>query len=169
MVETETPPNFGAESRRSRRGVIRAFGGHLITYLAGGALTAAVYYVFLAVGLLTFRDRVPYLYVVVASNFVTVVLVYPWYRLVVFRGAADSWPVGYLRFYAVGLTGLVTSLAGLPVLVELAGLPVLLAQAFLIAVSVPVNYVVYRMWAFRRRAVRRPGDVPHTGGRIDTR
>jgi putative flippase GtrA len=124
----------------------------------GGALTALLYYAILAAGLLTLRDTVPYLCVVVASNFFAVVVAYPWYRLVVFHGTAGSWLTGYLRFYAVGLAGLVSSLIGLPILVELAGIPVLVAQPFLIAASVPLNYAIYRIWAFRHRPGLGPGE-----------
>ncbi|WP_248963963.1 GtrA family protein [Sphaerisporangium perillae] len=172
MVEAESRTAPGEDSYLNEHDFTPALGRHLITYLMGGALTALLYYAILVAGLLTLGKVVPYLYVVVVSNFATVVIVYPWYRLVVFRGAGGSWLAGYLRFYAVGLTGLVTSLVGLPILVELAGVPILVAQVLLIVASVPLNYALYRIWTFRDRAggrFRRTGRDLRRGGRIDER
>ncbi|GII78697.1 hypothetical protein Sru01_36790 [Sphaerisporangium rufum] len=133
-----------------------ALGGHLITYLVSGGVTALLYYAILAAGLHIFRDSVSYLCVVVASHFITLVAVYPWYRLVVFRGGRKSWIAGYLRFYAVGLGFLACSLAGLPPLVGAAHLPVLAAQAVVLVGFVPLNYLTHRFWTFRDRR-RDPG------------
>ena len=68
-----------------------------------GAMTAVVHYCLLGLGLAVEKDAVPYLFLVVACHMVTVVIVYPWCRLVVFRDSGTPWIVGYLRFYVVGL------------------------------------------------------------------
>ncbi|WP_169945943.1 GtrA family protein [Microbispora sp. H11081] len=135
--------------RRIQAATLPAFLGQRITYLLAGAATAGVYYVLLGLGLLLTRNSVPYLFLVVGCHFVTVVAVYPAYRLVVFRGCAVGWIPGYLRFYAVGLTFLGASAAGLPLLVELAGMPLMAAQALIILLSPPLSYLANRFWAFR--------------------
>ncbi|GII62472.1 hypothetical protein Skr01_25570 [Sphaerisporangium krabiense] len=149
MVETRQRAGRDVGAGRKMAGRVRIPGGHLITYLAGGALTALLYYVTLVAGLRLLGHAVPYLYLVVASHFLTVVMAYPWYRLVVFPGGKDSWIAGYLRFYVVGIGFLAWSLAGLPVLVEGAGMPILTAQLVLTVTSVPLNYAINRVWAFR--------------------
>ncbi|MBG0827858.1 GtrA family protein [Planomonospora sp. ID67723] len=125
--------------------------GQRITYLMGGVMTVAFYLSFLALGLMVLGNRVPYLFLVVASHLATVVIVYPWYRIAVFRAAGGSWIAGYLRFYAVGLGFLAMSLVGLPVLVELVGMQVLAAQFAVMAVSALGGYAVNKSWTFRDR------------------
>ncbi|NUW42405.1 GtrA family protein [Nonomuraea rhodomycinica] len=139
---------------------------HRLAYLAGGGATAVMYYGILAAALAVTGERVPYLVLVVASHLVTVVIVYPWYRLVVFPGAGHGWVAGYLRFYAAGLSILSASLVGLPILVELAGLPVLAAQALIITMTFSLSYALHRAWTFRRgrpsrRGRERSGNPPH--------
>ncbi|GII27286.1 GtrA family protein [Planotetraspora mira] len=149
MVEVESRSARGAHSRSSRS--FPALGGQRITYLLAGAMTAAVYYALLGLGLLAAKGTVPYLVLVVMSHLITVVIVYPWYRLVVFRVSGQSWLAGYLRFYVVGLSFLGASILGLPVLVEYAGFPIMLAQALIIVMSPPLSYVIHRTWTFRNR------------------
>ncbi|GAA3151641.1 hypothetical protein GCM10010466_48400 [Planomonospora alba] len=115
-------------------------------------MTVAVYSGLLALGLLILEGRVPYLFLVAVSHLLAVVIVYPWYRLVVFRVSRDPWITGCLRFYAVGLSFLAASLAGLPLLVELAGIPILLAQLLVLPASTVLSYAINRSWAFRGRA-----------------
>ncbi|MEU8036729.1 GtrA family protein [Streptosporangium sp. NPDC049078] len=151
MVEVEGGTVRDNNPRFGRPAVISAFGGHRITYLFAGAMTAMVYYVLLGLGLLAFEDGVPYLFLVVVSHLITVVIVYPWYRLVVFRDSGYSWPVGYLRFYVVGLSFLAASVVGVPLLVELAGVPIMVAQGMVILTSPPLSYAINRAWVFRDR------------------
>ncbi|WP_326641759.1 GtrA family protein [Streptosporangium sp. NBC_01755] len=151
MVEVENRTARNDNSLFGRLAVISAFGDHRITYLLAGAMTAVVYCALLGLGLLAAEDRVPYLFLVVVSHLTTVVIVYPWYRLVVFRGSGDSWIGGYLRFYAVGLSFLAVSVIGVPLLVELAGIPVMVAQGVVIATSPPLSYAINRAWVFRNR------------------
>jgi putative flippase GtrA len=120
-----------------------------ITYLIGGALTTAIYYGIVALGLAVFGSAVPYLLLVVASHLITVLIVYPWYRFVVFPDAVESWLSGCLRLYIVGLSFLAASLIGLPILVELASIPILIAQGVIICASFPTSYIINRKWAFR--------------------
>ncbi|WP_433258993.1 GtrA family protein [Streptosporangium sp. CA-135522] len=115
----------------------------------GSAMTAAVHCTLLGLGLLAAGASVPYLFLVVVSHCATVVIVYPWYRLVVFRVSGDSWLRGYVRFYAVGLSFLGASVAGIPFLVEFAGIPIMAAQGVVIFLSPPLSYVVHRAWTFR--------------------
>ncbi|MFI6511244.1 GtrA family protein [Streptosporangium sp. NPDC050855] len=121
------------------------------------ATTALLYYALLGLALLVVNDAVSYLLLAMAAHLTTVVIVYPWYRLVVFRTRGRSWIAGYLRFYAVGLGFLGASLAGLPVLVELCRLPVMAAQAVILVISPTVTYAVHRAWTFRERVNVRPG------------
>lgn len=154
MVEVESRVKRGADSYSRRRAVISVLGGHRITYLMSGAATAVVYYCLLGLGLAVAGDSIPYLFLVVVCNFMTVVIVYPWYRLVVFRSSGESWIRGYLRFYLVCLSFLGASLAGLPLLVELVGIPVMVAQGLIIIASPPLTYAIHRTWTFRDRGKR---------------
>jgi|GEM_PF-6928421 len=151
MVEVESGTVRDNNSRFGRLAVIPAFGGHRITYLFAGAVTAMVYYALLGLGLLAFEDDAPYLFLVVVSHLMTVVIVYPWYRLVVFRDSGYSWPAGYLRFYGVGLSFLAASVVGVPLLVELVGVPIMVAQGMVMVTSPPLSYAINRAWVFRDR------------------
>lgn len=144
MLELES-----RSTRRIRAATLPAFLGQRITYLLAGAVTAAVYYVLLGLSLLAARNAVPYLILVVGSHLATVMIVYPAYRLVVFRTSTIGWISGYLRFYVVGLTFLGASVVGLPVLVRFAGMPLMAAQALIILLSPPLSYLANRFWAFR--------------------
>jgi putative flippase GtrA len=150
---TEVDVRAAAEYDSSLQASSSASGlrGQRIRYLTGGVITVASYCGLLALGLRIFEDRVPYLFVVMVSHFITAVIVYPWYRVVVFRVTEGSWIAGYLKFYGVGLGFLGTSLVGLPLLVELGGLPVLVAQFLLMAASALLGYTVNRSWTFRGR------------------
>ncbi|MCO5973010.1 GtrA family protein [Actinoallomurus soli] len=134
-----------------RRGTPATRHGQRVAYLLAGAGTAGVYYGLLGIGLLVFGAAMPYLLLAVFSHLVTALLVYPVYRRVVFPVTGRTWLPGFLRFYAVGLGFLATSLVGLPLLVELAGIPVMVAQALLILVSPPSSYVINRGWVFATR------------------
>ncbi len=157
MVEVEGGTARDNNSHFGRPAVISAFAGHRITYLLAGAMTAMVYYALLGLGLLVVEDDVPYLFLAVAGHLVTVVIVYPWYRLVVFRGSGHSWPAGYLRFYAVGLSFLAASVIGVPLLVEHAGISIMVAQGVVIVMSPPLSYAINRAWVFRepRKSVKK--------------
>jgi putative flippase GtrA len=151
MVDVENRAARDRDSHLGWRAVISVLGGHRITYLMAGAMTAAVYYALLGLGLLFANGGIPYLFLVVVGHAITVVIVYPWYRLVVFRVSGESWLIGYLRFYAVGVSFLAASLAGLPIMVELLGIPIMAAQALIIAMSPPLSYAIHRTWTFRNR------------------
>ncbi|SNS20789.1 Putative flippase GtrA (transmembrane translocase of bactoprenol-linked glucose) [Streptosporangium subroseum] len=149
MVEMESRTVRDKDSGFGRRALISALSGQRITYLVAGAMTAVLYYGLLGLGLLIAKDGVPYLFLVVVCYLVAATIIYPWYRLVVFRGTRESWPVGYLRFYAVGLSFLATSIIGLPILVGFAGIPILVAQGLIIIASPPLSYLIHRTWTFR--------------------
>lgn len=151
MVDVESRAARDGNPHSRRRAVILALSGHRITYLFAGAMTAAVHYVLLGLGLLVAEGAVHYLFLVVASHFFTVVIVYPWYRLVVFRARGESWLTGCLRFYAVGAGFLATSVIAIPIFVELIGVPVMVAQAMVVLMSPPLSYAIHRKWTFRDR------------------
>jgi putative flippase GtrA len=155
MVVLRSRTKRGEETSFGWRKLISAHAGHRITYLLAGAMTAVVYYALLGLALLVAGNAAPYLVLVVVSHFVTVVAVYPVYRLVVFRVSGVSWISGYLRFYVVGLSFLGASLAGLPLLVEVAGLPLMVAQGLIILASPPLSYLINRTWTFRVRSDER--------------
>ncbi|MEV5706118.1 GtrA family protein [Actinoallomurus sp. NPDC052274] len=138
-------------TRAARWAWISELFGERVTYLLAGGVTAVVYYAILCVGLLAVRDEVPYLFVVVASHFVTALIVYPMYRLAIFKISDDDWLPGFMRFYAVGLGFLAASVIGLPILVEFGGVPLLVAQALIILMSPPLSYAINRTWTFRKR------------------
>ncbi|GAA0374249.1 hypothetical protein GCM10009530_25950 [Microbispora corallina] len=146
MLESKTR---GPHTVRGAWAAIPALLGQRITYLLAGAMTAGVYYALLVVGLLVTKNAVPYLFLVVAGHLLTVLIVYPLYRLVVFQAHGIGWVRGYLRFYAVGLTFLGASAVGLPILVQIAGVPLLAAQALIILLNPPLSYAVNRAWTFR--------------------
>ncbi|MFL6053638.1 MAG: GtrA family protein [Actinoallomurus sp.] len=139
------------EAPVSRRASISALLGERITYLLAGAVTGGIYYALLGLGLLATKNTVPYLLLVVGSHFATTVIVYPLYRLVVFKVSGEGWLSGCLRFYAVGLSFLGASVIGLPLLVEFAGIPLMMAQALIILLSPPFSYAINRTWTFRKR------------------
>ncbi|GAA4229495.1 putative flippase GtrA [Streptosporangium album] len=151
MVEVESRAAGDKDSRSRWRALLSIFGDRRIIYLLAGVMTAAVYYALLGLGLFVTKDRVPYLFLLAACQFVTSVIVYPWYRLVVFRVSGESWITGYLRFYAVGLSFLAASVIGVPILVEFAGIPIMVAQGLIIAASPPLSYVTHRAWTFSDR------------------
>ncbi|MEV6867973.1 GtrA family protein [Streptosporangium subroseum] len=146
----ETRAVHDKDSHFGRRALISALGGNRTTYLLVGAMTAVVYYALLGLALLIAGDEVPYLFLVMACHMVTVVVIYPWCRLVVFRDCGQSWLRGLLKFYAVGLSFLVVCMVGLPFLVEFLGIPIMIAQALLIVVNPPLSYAIHRTWTFRR-------------------
>lgn len=144
----------GGPARRghlARRVLSAALDRRRLLYLGGGALSAVVYYAILGAQLAALGHRVPYLLLLVTSQFVASVVVYPWYRLMVFRVSGSSWVLGHLRFYAVGLGFLAASVTGVPLLVELAGIPIMVAQALVIVVNVPLGYLAHRLWTFPSR------------------
>ncbi|MBT2231293.1 GtrA family protein [Nonomuraea sp. NEAU-A123] len=151
MVDVESHAKSDKKPHFWWRALISAFAGNRITYLMAGAMTAVVYYCLLGLALLAAEDAVPYLVLVVTSHFVTVVIVYPWYRLVVFRVSGESWLRGYLRFYVVGLSFLGASLISLPILVGIIGIPIMIAQGLIIVISPPLSYLIHRTWTFRDR------------------
>ncbi|WP_031167236.1 GtrA family protein [Streptosporangium roseum] len=154
VLQTRAVRARGASPEPARSGgrtLLRALGDQRVVYLMAGAVTAVVYYALLGLGLLVARDRIPYVLLLVACQFVTSVIVYPGYRLMVFRASGKSWLAGYLRFYTVGLGFLVASVVGVPVLVELAGIPIMVAQGLIIVVNPPLSYVAHRIWTFRDR------------------
>jgi putative flippase GtrA len=148
-------PELEIQSARETPAVVRASASVLldqrIKHLLAGGMTAGVYYILLGLGLLAAKNVVPYLLVVVISHFITSVIVYPVYRLAIFKVASEGWLSGCLRFYAVGLTFLGASVVGLPFLVEFAGIPIMVAQALIILLSPPLSYVIHRTWTFRER------------------
>ncbi|MEU8198227.1 GtrA family protein [Microbispora amethystogenes] len=135
----------------ARRVLSAALDRRRVLYLGSGAMSAGVYYAVLGVQLAALGRRVPYPVLLVTSQFVASVVVYPWYRLMVFRVSGSSWVLGHLRFYAVGLSFLAASVTGVPLMVELAGIPIMVAQALVIVVNVPLGYVVHRLWTFPSR------------------
>jgi putative flippase GtrA len=126
-----------------------------------GAVTFGIYYALFGLGLLVAGNTVPYLFLVVVSHLITGVIVYPGYRLIVFKVSDKSWLLGYLRFYGVGLGFLSASVVGLPLLVSFGGIPLMMAQVLVILLSPPLSYLINRTWTFRewgsvgwRRAAR---------------
>ncbi|GAA3444123.1 hypothetical protein Pve01_70700 [Planomonospora venezuelensis] len=123
-------------------------------------MTVVAYFSLLALALLLLERVVPYLFLVAGSHLLAVMLVYPWYRLVVFRVSTGSWITGFARFYLVGLSFLATSAVVLPVLVEIVGLPVLAAQVFVVPASTVLAYLVNRSWAFREKTGSKASVMP---------
>lgn len=146
-VESRTAP----AAHPGRQTLLRALSRQRITYLMAGATTAVVYCSLLGLALQATKDAVPYLFLVVVTHLITVVIVYPGYRLVVFRVSSGTWITGYLRFYAVGLSFLGASVIGLPLLVEFAHIPIMLAQSLIVIASPPISYAIHRFWTFRER------------------
>ncbi|MEV5754575.1 GtrA family protein [Actinoallomurus sp. NPDC052308] len=138
-------------TRAARWAWISELFGERVTYLLAGGVTAVVYYVLLGGGLLAAQDRVPYLFLVVGSHFVTALIVYPMYRLAIFKVSGEDWLPGFMRFYAVGLGFLAASVIGLPIMVEFGGIPLMVAQALIILMSPPLSYAINRTWTFRKR------------------
>ncbi|MFF0308458.1 GtrA family protein [Streptosporangium sp. NPDC004379] len=156
MVETASQQARDGTARPGRRAPIPALGGRRAGYLAAGAMTAVIYHVLLGLELLATDGAVPYVVLLMTGHLATSLIVYPWYRLVVFRASGSSWVIGYLRFYAVGLGFLAASVVGVPLLVELAGAPVLVAQGLILIASPPLGYVVHRTWTFSGGGEARP-------------
>ncbi|MER5422734.1 GtrA family protein [Streptosporangium roseum] len=151
MVEVEGRAARDKKPHSGWRALISALGGQRITYLLAGAMTAVVYYALLGLALLMAKNEVPYLFLLVVSHLVTVVIVYPWYRRVVFRASGEPWLTGYLRFYAVGVGFLAVSVVGVPILVEFVDMSIMVAQGVIIVASPPLSYAINKRWTFRDR------------------
>jgi putative flippase GtrA len=126
-----------------------------VRYVFVGGVAAVGYYVAFSVMWLLFSAHVHYDLVAVAANALTVAGTYPLYRRYVFQSNV-RWIRGFPRFYVTSLTGLLTSLVGLPLLIEVAHVPVLISQAVLIVAVPLINYQVHRFWTFRHRPVTNP-------------
>jgi len=120
-----------------------------VRYVLAGGTGAVTYYAIFSAGWLLLSQRVSYLVMAIIANFLTAVLTYPIYRLVVF-GAVGSWITGFLRFYVTALWALAYALVGLPLLVEIAHLHVLVSLAIIIVTAPLINYQIHRLWAFRQ-------------------
>ncbi|GIH75753.1 GtrA family protein [Planobispora longispora] len=152
MTEVEVRTASRGDSGIRRRTPVSVLHDQRITYLIGGGLTALVYLGLLALALPILEDSVPYLLVVATCHFATVLIVYPWYRLAVFRVTCGSWIEGYARFYVVCLGFLAASMVGLPLLVGIFDIPVVFAQFCIMAGGAFLSYAINRSWTFRNRA-----------------
>jgi putative flippase GtrA len=120
---------------------------HRIRYLMVGAGTNLLYFALFWLGWQWLEGKASYLVVTAAANLATALMVYPAYRGFVF-GSTTTWLRGFWKFYTVFVIGLVTSLVGMPLLIEVIGVPVLLAQAIVIAVVPVASYLLHRFWTF---------------------
>src|SRR3954447_16326767 len=103
MVEVESRTTEDRSLIFGWRALLSALRCQRVLYLLSGAMTAVVYCTILGLGLLAVKDVIPYVFLLVVCHFTASVIVYPWYRVVVFRVSEGSWLMGYLRFYMVGL------------------------------------------------------------------
>jgi putative flippase GtrA len=127
-------------------------------YLVAGGMTAIVYFGLFSGAWALLRGVIPYPLVALGAQGITVMLVYPLYRIVVFR-PVGPWIWGLLRFYIACTSSFVLSIACLVLLAEITGLPVLFAQFISLVVLSVVVYPVQRYWTFRahlRNRVERP-------------
>ena len=125
----------------------KVIGDHRVRYLFVGAGTNVLYFGLFWLGWYVFEGTLSYLVVTALTNLSTALIVYPAYRTFVF-GSEQTWLRGFWKFYTVYLVGLVTSLVGMPFLIEVLGAPVLLAQAIMLAVQPVVSYLLHRFWTF---------------------
>jgi hypothetical protein len=151
MVEVENRTTEDGILIFGWRSLLSALRCQRVLYLLSGAMTAVIYCTILELGLLAVKNAIPYVFLLVVCHFTASVIVYPWYRVVVFRVSDGSWLMGYMRFYVVGLGFLAASVVGVPIMVEFAGLPIILAQSLVIVLSPPLGYVAHRTWTFRDR------------------
>jgi putative flippase GtrA len=119
-----------------------------VKYLIAGAITAVLHFVLFSGGWLMLRHVVPYPLVAVGAQALTVLAVYPAYRVVVFH-ATGPWIAGLIRFYIACVAVLLLSVVSLVSLVEVARLPVPVAQIVTALWSPVVAYPVQRFWTFR--------------------
>lgn len=109
---------------------------------SGYVLNLAVYSLLLLAG-------VHYLAAAVCSFLVAVTNNYTWNRLWTFRGRRGHIVYQGFRFLLVSTVALAANLAFLAALVAL-GLPKIPAQALAIVLVTPWNFVVNKLWSFRR-------------------
>jgi putative flippase GtrA len=131
------------------------FDDRRVRYVLTGGGAAVVYFVAFSVMWLLLSGHVHYDLVALAANAFTAVSTYPLYRRYVFQSNV-RWIRGFTRFYLISLASLLTSLVGLPLLIEVAHVPVLISQAVLIGLVPLINYQVHRFWTFRHRSAANP-------------
>lgn len=119
--------------------------------MATGASAAGIYYMYFVIGWLTLSAHIPYLVMAVIANLLTAITSYPIYRVAVFQ-ANGPWFSGFVRFYAVFVSGLIWSLVLLPPLVELLHIHVLISLALAVVLMPLVSYQVNKLWVFRSRS-----------------
>ncbi|MFC0627676.1 GtrA family protein [Kribbella deserti] len=126
----------------------KVIGDHRVRYLIVGAGTNVLYFCLFWLGWHLLEGTVSYLVLTAATNLSTALIVYPFYRTFVFGRSDQTWLRGFWKFYTVYLVGLVTSLLGMPFLVEVVGAPVLLATVIMLAIQPVVSYLLHRFWTF---------------------
>jgi putative flippase GtrA len=117
-----------------------------------------LYFGIFSCGWLALHGVVPYPFVAVSAQALTVVAVYPLYRVVVFH-ATGSWVLGLIRFYTACVAILLFSICFLALLVEFARVPILMAQAVTVLGMPVITYPVQRFWTFRKPSRRRYGET----------
>jgi putative flippase GtrA len=121
-----------------------------VRYLVTGGTAAVVFWVIFTAGWLVVHSWLSYTPWTVITSLITALVMYPVYRNRVFRSDV-GWFVGFLKFYAISLWGLLFSLVIMPLLIELADVPVVVATAIALLLQPLVNYQMLKFWAFRSR------------------
>jgi len=141
---------FGAAIARSRAGVALRRPANWIQLAKFCVVGASGYVVNLGVyALLVKVADVHFLGAAVCSFLVAVTNNYAWNRLWTFRGQRGHVAYQGMRFLVVSVFGLGLNLAFLGAFVAL-GAGKIPAQAVAIALVMPVNFVLNKLWSFRR-------------------
>jgi dolichol-phosphate mannosyltransferase len=141
---------FGTALARSRAGLALRRPGNWIQLAKFCAVGATGYVVNLGVYTLLVKGfGVHFLGAAVLSFLVAVTNNYAWNRVWTFRGQRGHVAYQGMRFLVVSLFGLGLNLAFLAAFVAL-GAGKITAQAIAIALVMPVNFVLNKLWSFRR-------------------
>lgn len=135
--------------------------------LVGVTNTAVAY--FLNIGILfLLKDawwRWDYIFANVTSFTISIFWAFYWNNKYVFRERPDEvrnkWKALGKTFLSYGFTGYVLNSILLFILVDMAGMSKYIAPLAVLIVSVPINFLLNKLWAFRTAAVKQDSGEPH--------
>ena len=136
--------------------------------LVGVTNTAVAY--FLNIGILfLLKDawwRWDYIFANVTSFTISIFWAFYWNNKYVFRERPDEvrnkWKALGKTFLSYGFTGYVLNSILLFILVDMAGMSKYIAPLAVLIVSVPINFLLNKLWAFRTAAVKHDSGGPQS-------
>jgi len=124
-----------------------------------GLSNSVLYYILYVITLLVmqkmnFLVQIDYLLAQFVGFAISVLWSFYWNRKYVFQAQPEqiSWPKALLKSYiSYGFTGIILNSILAVLWVQVFGIPKLIAPVFNLLVSVPLNYILNKFWAFRKK------------------